>query len=360
MVVLFYPNGRLIGLGQIVFTRMGLKMKSYKRVIGIDICTARLDIADSMSKTEKAIDYDVDSINTKLIKLIKDPAETLVVCEATGGLEYVLVDMLHDAGVDVVVANPARVRDFANGHGFLEKSDAIDAHILQLFGKQVEVSLAKRRTDEERAFTALTHRRSQLLQIINQESNRLGQCKNARTKEFIQDMLKALKMQLKTVNSAIEASLEEQAKTNPKIEVIRSVPGVGVVMTSTLIAELPELGSLSRTKIAKLVGVAPIIKQTGKIDGKRRTRGGRGNVRRILYMAALVATKNNPVINKFYIKLVSKGKPKKLALMACMRKLLTILNDMVRNESKWGEKKKSVAGSIVSDRPAPARVLDKI
>ena len=335
--------------GQIAFTRMGLKMKSYKRFIGIDICTERLDIADSSSEIKHAIEYAVDVINAKIIKLIKEPSETLVICEATGGLENLLVDALHDAKIDVVIANPARVRDFAKGHGRLEKSDAIDAKMLPLYGQQVEVSLAKPRTLEERNFIALSRRRTQLLQLISQESNRLRQCMDTQANALIQEMQKLLKMQLNTVNSAIEKCLETQAKTHPKIDVIRSVPGVGVVMTSTLVAELPELGSLSRTKIGKLVGVAPMIKQSGKSEGKRRARGGRGSVRRVLYMAALVATKKNPVIKAFYIRLLSKGKPKKLALVACMRKLLTMLNDMVRHQTKWQEqKKKSVAGSTVS------------
>jgi transposase len=205
---------------------MGQKMKCYKRVIGIDISTERLDIADSQLGIDREVEYSVEAILSKITKSIKEPAETLVVCEATGGLEYVLVDALHDAKIDVVVANPARVRDFAKGHGYFEKSDKIDARMLQLYGQQVEVSLAKPRTVEERHFIALSRRRTQLL------------------------------------------------------------PGVGMMMTSTLVAELPELGSLSRAKIAKLVGVAPMIRQSGKSDFKRRARGGRGNVRRVLYMAA--------------------------------------------------------------------------
>ena len=351
VAVLFEPERSPDRLyGQIVFTRMGLKMKCYKRVIGIDICTERLDIADSYSKIEKAIDNTVDAIKAKIIKLIKEPSDTLVVCEATGGLEHLLVDALHDAKVDVAVANPARVRDFAKGHGYFEKSDAIDAKMLQLYGQQVNVSLAKPRTLEERNLIAITRRRSQLLQLISQESNRLRQCIDGQAKSMIQEMLKALKKQLKSVDLAIAKCLETQAKTDPKIDVIRSVPGVGVVMTSTLVAELSEIGSLSRAKIAKLVGVAPIIKQSGKSDGKRRARGGRSNVRRVLYMAALVATKNNPVIKAFYIRLLKNGKPKKLAVVACMRKLLTMLNDMVRHQTKWQEeKKKSVAGSTASN-----------
>ncbi len=335
-------------------------MKSYKRVIGIDISTERLDVADSNAKIVQEVDYTIDDIKSKILKFIKKPSETLVVCEATGGLEYELVDMLHDAKIDVVVANPARIRDFAKGHGFLEKSDKIDARVLQLYGKQVKVSLAKPRTLQERNFIALTRRRTQLLQLISQESNRRRQSNDPQVKAFLDDMLKSLKTQMKTVDSCIEKALVEQAKTNPTIDVIRSVPGVGVVLTATLVAELPELGTISRTKIAKLVGVAPMIKQSGKSDERRRARGGRGGVRRVLYMATLAATQKNEVIKKRYIRLVSSGKPKKLALVACMRTLLTILNDMARHQTKWGEEKKSVAGSVVSNRPAPAHVLDKI
>ncbi len=335
-------------------------MKSYKRVIGIDISTERLDVADSNAKIVQEVDYTIDDIKSKILKFIKKPSETLVVCEATGGLEYELVDMLHDAKIDVVVANPARIRDFAKGHGFLEKSDKIDARVLQLYGKQVKVSLAKPRTLHERNFIALTRRRTQLLQLISQESNRRRQSNDPQVRAFLDDMLKSLKTQMKTVDSCIEKALGEQAKTNPTIDVIRSVPGVGVVLTATLVAELPELGTISRTKIAKLVGVAPMIKQSGKSDERRRARGGRGGVRRVLYMATLAATQKNEVIKKRYIRLVSSGKPKKLALVACMRTLLTILNDMARHQTKWGEEKKSVAGSVVSNRPAPAHVLDKI
>ncbi len=243
-------------------------MKCYKRVIGIDISTERLDIADSQLGIDREVEYSVEAIQSKITKRIKESEETLVVCEATGGLEYVLVDALHDAKIDVVVANPARVRDFAKGHGYFEKSDKIDARMLQLYGQQVEVSLAKPRTVEERHFIALSRRRTQLLQLVSQESNRLRQCLDAQTNAFVKEMLKLLK-------------------------------------------------------------------------------------------SKLVATQKNPVIKKFYIRLSASGKPKKLALVACMRKLLTMLNDMVRQQTKWDETKKSVAGSIVSKRPSPAHVLDK-
>jgi transposase len=335
-------------------------MKKYERVIGIDICTERLDIADSFLKIELAIEYTVEAVKAKIVRKIKDAANTLVVCEATGGLEYLLVDALHDANIDVVVANPARVRDFASGHGFFEKSDRIDASVLQLFGQQVSVSLAKPRSKEERNFIALCRRRTQLLQLINQESNRKSRCADSQAKAFIEEMLQTLKKQLKSVDSVLASLIEERAKTDSKVNVIRSVPGVGPVTTATLLSELPELGTLSRSKVAKLVGVAPIIRQSGKSDGKRRTRGGRGAVRKVLYMAALVGTQKNPVIERFYKRLVSNGKPKKLAIMACMRKLLTMLNDMVRHDKQWDENKKSVAGLTVTSQPAPAHVLDKV
>lgn len=317
-------------------------MNVYKRVIGIDVSSDRLDIADSKSKIVSQVENTLNAIKSQIIKTIKEPSSTLVVCEATGGLEYLLVDLLHDTGVHVAVANPARVRDFAKAHGFLEKSDTIDAMVLQLFGKQVEVSLAKPRTGQERCFIALCRRRTQLLQLISQESNRLRQCHDSAMHVLVEEMLDSLNKQLKKVNASMASALAEQAKTDPKIDVMLSVPAVGVVMTATFVAEVPELGTLSRTKIAKLVGVAPIIKQSGKTEKKRRARGGRSSVRRVLYMSALVATKKNPVINAFYIRLLKQGKPKKLALVACMRKLLTMINDMVRNNEKWDPDKRAL------------------
>lgn len=339
---------------------MGLKMKSYCRVIGIDISKNRLDLFDSTSQLDKEISYSIDAIQKKIIKNIQEPSQTLVVCEATGGLEEPLVDALHEANIDVAIANPARVRDFAKGHGFFEKSDSIDARIICLYGQQVKVTIAKRRTQEERNFVALSRRRTQLVQLISQESNRHRQCSDTQTRSLIADMLKALKDQLKSLDSTIAERLKSQAKTDPKVEIVRSVPGVGPVMTATIVADLPEIGTLSRSKIAKLVGVAPIIKQSGKTDGKRRSRGGRSSVRKILYMATLVATRKNPVIRAMYLGLIKRGKLKKVALVACMRRLLTMLNNMVRDNTKWQEHKKRVAEPAVSNQSATTRVLDRV
>lgn len=309
--------------------------QNFKRVIGVDVSSQKLDISDSAKSLRQEIDNTVVAIQKQLAVKIKTPQQTLVVCEATGGYEQLLVDALHQADVSVAVANPRQVRDFAKGHGYLEKSDRIDSQIIRRFGEDVQLNLAPRKSDEEKRHQALVRRRSQLQNLISQEENRLAQAADAFCRELIQESLSHLKNQLKQVDRHIEKLLAERSKTDPLVDILRSVPGVGVVTVSTLLSELPELGQLSRARIAKLVGVAPIVDQSGKSDKKRRVRGGRSQVRTVLYMATLSATKHNPVIKRFYNRLVAKGKPKKLALVAAMRKLLTILNDMVRNNESW-------------------------
>lgn len=307
----------------------------YRRVIGVDIASEKIDVNDSAGKITGEVANSVVAIRTKLIAKLGDSSETLVVCEATGGYEHCLVDLCHEAGIPVAVANPRQVRDFAKGHGFLEKSDVIDARMIRRFGEDVELHLTPQRSPSEKQQQALVRRRSQLLELISQEQNRLGQTNDSFSREMIEAMLSHLKTQLKEIDRRLEQSLNERSQTDAKVDILRSVPGVGVVTTCTLLAELPELGELNRAQIAKLVGVAPIINQTGKSDKKRRARGGRSRVRSTLYMATLVATRHNALIQRFYRRLIARGKPKKLALVAAMRKLLTILNDMVRNGEPW-------------------------
>jgi transposase len=314
-------------------------MKIYKRVIGIDVSKQRLDVADSDGKISLEVDNLLTSIQAKIIKLIGPKTDTLVVCEATGGLEHTLVDALHDAGIDVSIANPQRVRCFATAHGRLEKSDKIDAQMIMLFGKQVEVSLAKPRSEKDRHFTALMRRREQLVRNRVQEHNRLKQCNDPAIAEIIKETIKFLKTQEKTVNSEIKAYLQESAKTDDRIEVIMSHPGVAQTTTATLISDLPEIGTLNRGQIAKLVGTAPIIKQSGKTEKKRHARGGRSSVRSILFMATLSAIQRSPFYKAYYVRLQKKGKAKMVAIVACMRKIITTLNDMVRHKRKWEEPK---------------------
>jgi transposase len=313
-----------------------LQKSTYTRYIGVDVAKAALEIDDSDGKIATKVDNDQQAIAERIVEHIDDPNATLVICEGTGGYERTLVTAMHSAGVPVVVANPRQVRDFASGHGILEKSDPIDAAVIRRFGEDVRnLTLATPKSNEHHSHTAMARRRKQLLDMITQEKNRLQQTADVDVIELIEQNLKTLQDQLKKVDQALTKMIAKEAKSNRTVEVLQSVPGVGAVTISTLVCDLPELGQLSRGEISKLVGVAPMVHQSGRQEGKRSITGGRGNVRRVLYMATLTATRFNATIKRFYTRLVAKGKPKMVALVASMRKLLTILNDMVRNGECW-------------------------
>lgn len=319
------------------FTRLELKMTrtGYARVIGIDVSSKRLDISDSQGKLPAFIENSMEAIETQLVKAIGASESTLVVCESSGGYESDMVELLLDANMNVAVVNPRQTHHYGMALGYLEKTDPIDASVIRRFGENVEVHLAVPQTEREKQFRAISRRRVQVITIINQEENRKSLCRDKVSCEFIDESLKMLKKQLKSLDKLLKKYIAELSEDTPSVQIIASVPGVGPVTTATLCTELPELGKTARTKIAKLVGVAPMAKQSGETDGKRRTRGGRVSVRRALYMAALVATKKNPIIANFYQRLLKRGKPKKLALIACMRKLLLIIHDMVRTGQMW-------------------------
>lgn len=314
-------------------------MTTYERVIGIDVASEKLDISDSKGKLPAQVDNTAKGIR-KLLKGIRDPQNTLVVCESTGGYEDYLVDMLHEAKVNVAVVNARQTRYFAKAHGFLEKTDKIDAGVIRLFGEQVEVHLTKPLGEREKQLRSLTRRRVQVLDLINQEQNRL-RFKDSTVEAYVKESVKALKNQLKTLDKELEKLAKLMRKETPNMDIIDSIPGVGLVTAATICAEVPEIGKLPRSQLAKLIGVAPLANQSGKSDGKRRARGGRSTVRRTLYMAALAAARSNPVISRFYQRLLSRGKPKKLAVVACMRKLLLMINDMVRTQTFWEPDKKA-------------------
>ena len=309
--------------------------RTYNRVIGVDVAKLSLELADSQQAISGSCSNTPESISQELVIRLDDPENTLVVCEATGGYERTLVRCLHRAGIAIVVANPRQVRDFASGLGILEKSDPIDASVLVRFGEVVEVSLAVPKSEEDERHNALVRRRKQLQNLITQEKNRLQQTIDSEVRGFIEEILKHLKKQLKTIDDQLSQMMQRMPELSRRAEVLGSVPGVGAVTISTILCELPEIGSLNRGQIAKLTGVAPLIDQTGKRDGKRHIIGGRSSVRRVLYMATLVATRRNSAIKRFYQHLLAKGKPKKVALVACMRKLLIILNEMVRRNELW-------------------------
>lgn len=315
----------------------------FTRTVGVDVASDKLDINDSNSKIAMRVANTCSAISKKIIATIKDKENTLIVCEATGGYEDALVDAAHQAGIPVSVCNPRQVRDFAKGHGFLEKTDKIDAAIIRKFGEDVEIHLTPPRSPEQRAFRALVRRRVQVMRLLSAEENRVSKTNDSYTLELTEETISHLKSQLKSIDKRLKGLVAKRSQTDPKVEILSSVPGVGPVSVSTLLAELPELGQLSRGQIAKLVGVAPIVQQSGKSDKKRTSRGGRPQVRMVLYMATLVATRHNPVIKCFYQRLLSKGKLKKVALNASMRKLLTILNDMVRNGELWRDAELTVS-----------------
>eukprot|EP00752_Nemacystus_decipiens_P018100 g16232.t1 len=308
----------------------------YQRVIGVDVASSKIDICDSQQEIDRTIPNASSAIRRQLAGKLEQHQNVLVVCEATGGYEQTLVDAMHQAGVDIVVANPRQVRDFAKGHGYLEKSDTLDARILCQFGQDVKkLHLKLPVSPQHRRLQAAVRRRGQLMHLIHQEQNRQQQTCDKFAARSIKDTLKLLEKQQAATEKEITSLLQELAPDEPLVEILRSVPGVGEITVATLLAELPELGELNRGEVAKLVGVAPLIQQSGNSDKKRPARGGRGQVRRVLYMAALVATRYNAVIAAFYQRLLARGKPRKLALVACMRKLLTILNDMARHEQPW-------------------------
>lgn len=309
----------------------------YQNVIGVDIAKRKLDLFQSNSKRLSKIANDAESIGQLVTEIKESRLKTLVVMEGTGGYERLLVDALLEHRIDCVVANPRQVRNFILGCGRIEKSDPIDAAHIAFFGEIVEQKPLEKRDENVTKLKNLVHRREQVIKQITQEKNRLGQAWDVDSKESIQQAVEFYTQQKKKLDKKIRKCLEQCKRLQEKIEIVASAKGVGPVTTAVLMAELPELGSLPRGQIAKLAGVAPMVNDSGASSRKRKTMGGRSLLRKALYMATLVATQCNERIQAFYQLLVAKGKPKKVALVACMRKLLTILNAMVKSGTKWGE-----------------------
>ena len=260
--------------------------------------------------------------------LIKNAVD-LVVMEASGGYERLPASDLRACGLSVAVVNPTYVRRFAQGMGTLAKTDTIDARLIAHFAfvKQPKPQPAK--TVEEEELTALVERREQLVSLLSMEKNRLSKASDY-SKTSIQISIQFLTEQIGTIETAIKALVAKSPERQAKMGCMTSFIGVGDVTAVTLLTEMPELGKESREHIAALAGVAPINRDSGKMKGKRRTYGGRSRVRRTLYLAALSASKHNPIIKAFYERLLAAGKEKKVALVACMHKVLTILNAMLK------------------------------
>jgi len=259
---------------------------------------------------------------------------TLIVLEATGGYEAAVVAALATAGLPIVVANPRQVRDFAKATGQLAKTDAIDAQVLALFAERVRPEPRPLPDEAAQALEALLTRRRQLVEMLTAERNRLLIARPA-VRRDLQQHIRFLERRLREADDDLHTAVKASPLWRVKDDLLQSVPGVGRVVSLTLLAELPELGRLSHKEIAALVGVAPLNRDSGTLRGKRLVYGGRAPVRAVLYMAALVASKCNPVIRTFYLRLRAAGKPAKVALTACMRKLLVILNAMARSGRAW-------------------------
>ena len=306
---------------------------AFSRFVGIDVSKGTLDIANADNRSA-TIGNTKKEINIWLNALIEAPT-TIVVLEATGGYESLLVKLLHQRNIALAVVNPRQVRDFAKGIGKDAKTDAIDARVIARFAEVVRPAPQIAQSENEIKLGALVQRRRQILDLMNQEQNRIQQTTDQEIRKSIKVILGSLKKQLKTMEKQIETAVQADESNARKVVILNSVKGVGPVTVSTLLAELPELGQLNRQEIAKLVGVAPINKDSGKSVGKRKTVGGRSTVRTVLYMAALTATRWNTTIKTFYRRLLAKGKLKKVALTAAMRKLLTILNALVKTNQLW-------------------------
>jgi transposase len=301
--------------------------------IGIDVAKIQLEFAHRPSGATGRVPNDESGI-AALVAQCQAAGAILIVCEATGGYEAAVVAALATASLPVVIANPRQVRDFAKATGQLAKTDAIDAQILALFAERVRPEPRVLPDAAAQALTAFLTRRRQLVEMLVAERNRLLLAAPA-VRRDLQQHIRFLERRLREADDDLHTAVKGSPVWRVRDDLLQRVPGVGRVVSLTLLAELPELGRLSHKQIAALVGVAPLNRDSGTLRGKRLVYGGRAPVRAVLYMAALVASRRNPVIRAFYERLRAAGKPAKLALTACMRKLLTILNAMARSGTPW-------------------------
>lgn len=304
--------------------------------VGVDVSKDHLDVAIEPSGEAFRVANDAGEA-AELAAKLKQLGPLLVVVEATGGYEMTVAAALTTQAVSVAVVNPRQVRDFARSLGRLAKTDAIDARILARFGEATKLQARPLPDEATRALDALVSRRRQLVDMLVAERNRRQQARGAKVERSLDRHIQFLEKQLAEVDEDIDRTVRQSPIFVAKDELMQSVPGVGKVTSRTLLAELPELGRLGRKQIAALVGVAPMNWDSGTMRGQRRISGGRTSARRALFIAALVASRYNQVIRAHYKRLLATGKAKKVALIACARKLLVILNAMLRSQVPWRE-----------------------
>jgi len=308
-------------------------MKREGPYIGIDVAKAHLDLAVHLSGEPWRVANDEAGISA-IVTHLRELTPTLVVLEPTGGLELPLTAALAAAELPVAVVNPRQVRDFAKATGRLAKTDRLDARVLAHFAYGVQPTPRPLPDAQTQELAALVTRRHQLVQMLTAEKNRLASTRPL-LRQRVQAHIRWLKQELADTDKGLSSTIQDSPLWRAKDDLLQSAKGVGPVVSITLMAELPELGTMEHQQIAGLVGLAPLNRDSGLLRGKRRIWGGRARVRAALYMATLVATRHNPVIKAFYQRLLAAGKVKKVALTACMHKLLTILNAMVKHNRPW-------------------------
>lgn len=308
-------------------------MNSAQRFVGIDIAKAELEVGWLPEGRLLQFPHDASGLEN-LVKRLQRLRPRLIVLEASGGLEIPVIAALMAASLPVVPVNPRQVRDFAKALGQLAKTDALDAMVLARFGQAVQPPLRPLKDEEHRELEALVRRRRQLVNMLTSEKNRLEQAL-PRVRPDIREHIVWLELRLKELDRALRALIKKTPCWREKNRLMQSVPGVGPVLSSSLLAELPELGNLNRKEIASLAGVAPFNRDSGNYRGLRCIWGGRAGIRAVLFMATVAAVRYNPVLKAFYQRLRAAGKKAKVALVACMRKLLVILNTILRNGTPW-------------------------
>ena len=302
--------------------------------VGIDVSKEKLDFAVRPSTVQGTLGNTDEGIAT-LVGRLKELGPTLVVLEATGGLEMAVSCAIAAEGIPVAVVNPRQARDFARAVGALAKTDRIAAQVLARFAESVKPEPRPLPDAQTRALMAVWARRHQIREMLTAEGNRLGSCRDPQVKQHLEAHITWLQSDLERINAEMAKMLKDSPVWREKEELLRTARGIGPVSAAVLIAHLPELGTLNRKKIAALVGVAPLCDDSGKHKGKRQIFGGRAEVRATLYMGTLSAVRYEPRVKALYQRLIAAGKAKKVAIVACMRKLLTILNAMVKTKTAW-------------------------
>lgn len=301
--------------------------------VGVDVAKDYLDWTVGIEAEVERVPNTPAGVR-RLVRTLRGLGSRLIVFEATGGYERLLHQALDKAGLAVARVNPKRVRDLGRAMGVLAKNDAIDARLLALYGAKAEPRQDAARSDRERRMSELASRRRQLIQLITTEKNRRQQTPRW-LRADVESLIRILEGRVEKIDSLIDEQISQDEDQAARFERLQSVPGVGATTARALLADLPELGHLDRRRIASLAGLAPFAKDSGKKRGQRRIHGGRAAPRTALYLAALVGARFNPILKAVYDRLVAAGKPGKLALVAVARKLLTILNAMLRDGSEW-------------------------